>query len=85
MLLGRACRLLLVAASSLRKMLDNVVRDLRSADGRDEPASLDEGVVEGCRRRESLLVLPERIGGRRLGCPRRKPPSSALSLGEGES
>jgi hypothetical protein len=55
------------AASSLRNMLDSVVRERWSADGRDDPASLGRGDVGvgDCRKRDSLLVLLERIGSRR--------------------
>lgn len=64
---------------SRRNMLDNVVRERCSADGRDGPASLDEGLLEGCNKRESLFVLFERRGSRRLvGASARLPVSSAL-------
>jgi hypothetical protein len=77
-------RLAVAAASSRRNMLDNVVRDRCSADGRDGPASLvEEGRVEECNKRESLLVLLERIGGRRrVGALKRSPPSSLFACCE---
>lgn len=67
------------AASSLRNMLDSVVRERCRADGRDDPASLGrvDVDVEGCKKRDSLLVLLERMGNRRrLGALERLPPSS---------
>lgn len=66
------------AASSLRNMLDSVVRERCSADGRDDPASVGKGDVdvEGCKKRDSLLVLLERMGSRRrVGALERLPPS----------
>jgi hypothetical protein len=67
--------------SSRRNMLDNVVRDRCSADGRDGPASLvEEGRVEECNKRESLFVLLERIGSRRrFGALKRPLPSSLFA------
>lgn len=63
-------------------MLDSVVRDRRSADGRDDPASLEEGGrVEECNKRESLLVLFERIGGRRRVDVLKRPLPSSLFSG----
>jgi hypothetical protein len=60
-------------------MLDNVVRDRWSADGRDDPASLEEeGKVEECSIRESLFVLLERTGSRRRFDPLRRPLSCSL-------
>jgi len=60
-------------------MLDSVVRERCNADGRDDPASLGKGDVdvEGCKKRDSLLVLLERIGSRRrTGVLERLLPSS---------
>ena len=63
-------------------MLDKVVRDRCSADGRDGPASLVEGgSVEECNKRESLFVLLERIGSRRRLRALKRPLPSSLSAG----
>jgi hypothetical protein len=68
--------------SSRRKMLDKVVRDHCSAEGRDGPASLVEGGnVEECNKRESLCVLLERIGSRRRLRVLKRPLPSSLSAG----
>ena len=59
-------------------MLDSVVRERCSAEGRDDPASVGkvDVDVEG-KKRDSLLVLLERIGSRRrVGALERLPPSS---------
>ena len=70
------------AGSSRRNMLDKVVRDRCSADGRDGPASLVEGGnVEECNRRESLCVLLERIGSRRRLRALKRPLPSSLPAG----
>ena len=71
------CRVAASGESSRRNILDNVVRDRCSAEGRDGPASLVEGgSVEECNKRESLLVLLERMGSRRrVGVLERLPPS----------
>jgi len=60
-------------------MLDSVVRERCSAEGRDDPASVGkvDVDVEGCKKRDSLLVLLERIGSRRrVGALERFPRSS---------
>ena len=68
--------------SSRRNMLDKVVRDRCSADGRDGPASLVEGGrVEECNKRESLFVLFDRIGSRRRFGALKSPLPSSLFAG----
>jgi len=63
-------------------MLDNVVRERCSAEGRDGPASLVvEGRVEECNKRESLFVLLDRIGSRRRLRVLKRPLPSSLSAG----
>lgn len=75
-------RVAATVGSSLRNMLDKVVRDRCSADGRDGPASLVEGGnVEECNRRESLCVLLERIGSRRRLRALKRPLPSSLPAG----
>jgi hypothetical protein len=61
------------------------VRERCSAEGRDDPASVGkvDVDVEGCKKRDSLLVLLERIGSRRrVGALERLPPSSSLLVAD---
>lgn len=75
-------RVAAAAASSRRKILDNVVRDRCSADGRDGPASLEvEGNVEEFNKRESLFVLLDRVGSRRRFDVLKRPLPSSLFAG----
>lgn len=76
------CRVAASGESSRRNILDNVVRERCSAEGRDGPASLVEGgSVEECNKRESLFVLLERIGSRRRLLALKRPLPSSLSAG----